>query len=87
MKTTAPKPSHGLVLYQAAACRDAPGEWLVRGVNYAENQEVYVARFAGPDAQGRAEEYAAWKNGIIVRSQANWPGAAKPVGRPANPPG
>jgi hypothetical protein len=71
MKSTAvAKPAQGLVVYQAAACRDAPGEWVVRGVNYTEDRELYIARFAGSGAQGRAEEYASWKNGQIARSTA-----------------
>ncbi len=41
-------------------------EWRVEAVNYPElglggDGEIYVAIFSGPNAEGRAREYAVWK--------------------------
>lgn len=67
------KPTHGLVVYQAAACRDSLTEWEVRGVKYGDvTSEVYTARFSGPGARERAVEYANWKNGTVARATQFW---------------
>jgi len=39
------------------------GAWRVEANAYENEGAVYVAIFSGPDAQKRAEEYAALKNG------------------------
>lgn len=49
--------------YEAQASRDDATEWVVEAINYDGDGEIYVARFSGPIARERAEEYAAWKNG------------------------
>lgn len=40
-----------------------PGDWRVEAIDHEHEGQVYVAIFSGPDAQERAEEYAALKNG------------------------
>jgi hypothetical protein len=38
-------------------------DWVVGAVDYASEGEIYIAIFAGIEAEERAREYAAWKNG------------------------
>jgi len=35
--------------------------WVAEAIG--TDGECYVVRFTGPDAEARAKEYAAWKNG------------------------
>lgn len=49
------------VKYEVRECRQQPGDWAVEAINYAGDGEIYAARFTGPKARERAEEYAAWK--------------------------
>ena len=53
---------------EAAAARtevierqDTPGAWSVEAIDHGSEGEVYLAVFSGPDAQGRAHEYARTK--------------------------
>lgn len=46
--------------------RDAPGTWAVEAIDHGSEGEIYLAVFAGPDAQGRAREYAAMKYHVQV---------------------
>jgi hypothetical protein len=39
------------------------GDWRVEATDFDDEGKVYVTIFSGPDAQERAEEYAALKNG------------------------
>ena len=43
--------------------KDAPGAWTVEAINMAGDGEIYQAIFVGPDARGRAQEYARTKYG------------------------
>jgi hypothetical protein len=38
------------------------GDWRVEAVDFEKEGHVYVTIFSGPQAQERAEEYAALKN-------------------------
>ncbi|MDO9384059.1 MAG: hypothetical protein Q7T86_14490 [Hyphomicrobiaceae bacterium] len=38
---------------------EAPGVWTVEAIG--ADGEIYQATFAGPDAEARTREYAAWK--------------------------
>jgi hypothetical protein len=49
--------------YEAVPDRLAPSDWRVEAIDHESEGECYVAIFAGPDAERRAREYAAWKNG------------------------
>ena len=49
--------------------RDIPGAWAVEAINIDGDGEVYMAVFSGPDARGRAEEYASMKYGDSRASQ------------------
>jgi hypothetical protein len=49
--------------YEAIPDRLAPSDWRVEAIDHESEGERYVAIFAGPEAEGRAREYAAWKNG------------------------
>lgn len=40
----------------------AMDEWAVEAINRDGDGEIYQARFLGPFARQRAEEYAKWKN-------------------------
>lgn len=39
------------------------GDWRVEAIDFDNEGRIYVTTFSGPEAQGRAEEYAALKNG------------------------
>lgn len=46
--------------YELAESRHTHGEWVVEGIDYDGEGEIYVAIFSGPMAKERAEQYAAW---------------------------
>lgn len=48
------------VRFEVAESQHTPGEFVVEAVG--QDGEVYVAIFAGPDAEARAREYADWKS-------------------------
>lgn len=48
--------------YEIAACTGHIDEWRAEASDYPEGL-CYVVTFSGPDSEGRAREYAAWKNG------------------------
>jgi hypothetical protein len=48
--------------YEVKEAKAGSGEFLAIAVNEASHNEIFSALFCGPDAQQRAEEYAAWKN-------------------------
>jgi len=43
--------------------RDTPGAWGVEAIDSANDGEIYMAVFSGPQAKDRAEEYARLKYG------------------------
>jgi hypothetical protein len=45
--------------YEVVKCQDGVDEWRVECIDYDNDGQIYVAYFSGPDAQQRAEEYAA----------------------------
>lgn len=49
-------------LYTTARCAIGTDDWRVEAIDYENEGIVYVTCFSGPDAEERAEEYAAWKN-------------------------
>ena len=40
---------------------EAPGEWAVEALDTDHDGGIDVTIFAGPQAENRAQEYAAWK--------------------------
>jgi hypothetical protein len=52
--------------YPAEVVRDAndPNAWRVEKLDSDDDGSVDVAIFAGPHAEARAREYAAWKYGL-----------------------
>lgn len=48
--------------YEAIADQATPNQWRVEAINHAGEGECFVTIFSGPDAEGRAKEYATWKN-------------------------
>lgn len=48
--------------YDAKADRHVSDEWIVEAIDEEGEGRVYMARFTGPKARERAEEYAEWKN-------------------------
>jgi len=48
--------------YQAIRSKTTPREYVVEAIGL--DGEVYVTIFAGPDAEARASDYAAWKNEV-----------------------
>lgn len=51
--------------YEIRASRDVPDEYRVEAID-ERTGECYVAIFSGPNAKGRAEEYAALKNARVA---------------------
>jgi hypothetical protein len=49
--------------YRVYPAMSRPGDWVAGAVNLPGEGEIFLAIFSGPDAQKRAEEYAAWKSG------------------------
>lgn len=47
-------------------------EWVVEAIDYEDEGQCYVARFSGPNARGRALEYAQWKNDRQVCEALKW---------------
>jgi len=47
--------------FEVTQSAEAIDEWRVEAIDEASEGEVYVTIFSGPEAQVRAEEYAAWK--------------------------
>lgn len=41
--------------------QDTPGAWSVEAIDHGSEGEVYLAVFSGPEAHGRAREYAQMK--------------------------
>jgi hypothetical protein len=39
-----------------------PASWRVEAIDRNGTEQLYLAVFRGPDAAGRAREYADWKN-------------------------
>lgn len=50
--------------------RLSPGNWRVESIAPEGGRVVAVAIFTGPDARKQAEEYAAWKNGLVLADVA-----------------
>jgi hypothetical protein len=49
--------------YETIEDKLQPGDFRVEAINSEGDGEIYTAIFVGPDAEKRAKEYAAWKNG------------------------
>ena len=47
--------------YEVVEDRLSPGDWRVEAIDYQNEGICYVTIFAGPEAEARAREYAAWK--------------------------
>ena len=52
--------------YEVVKSKYAQDTWVVEAINLPGEGEIFAACFDGPDAQQRAEEYAAWKNGDVT---------------------
>ena len=63
------------MIYEVAQDLIDPHNWRVEAIHHDGDGEVYIAIFSGPDAQARAEAYAAWKSVITaeLRYQAITP--------------
>ena len=48
--------------YEVIESRDSLDEWRVEAID--SEGRIFVAIFSGPAAKERANEYAAWKNGV-----------------------
>lgn len=48
----------------------SPGNWRVETISPVDGSVVAIAVFSGLDARRRAEEYAAWKNGLVLAAGA-----------------
>ena len=48
--------------YEAVESKHSPDEWRVEAID--NEGRVFVTIFSGPAAKERANEYAAWKNGV-----------------------
>jgi hypothetical protein len=47
--------------YEVVPDKEVSGSWRVEAIDYQNEGVGYIAIFAGPSAQQRAEEYADWK--------------------------
>jgi hypothetical protein len=50
--------------YKVFASEDFPGEWVVGAIDDASEGEIYIARFSGPKARERAEDYRKWRDTV-----------------------
>lgn len=48
--------------YEVAKSRHTLDEYVVEGIDYGDDGQIYAALFSGPGAKERAEEYAHFKN-------------------------
>jgi hypothetical protein len=46
--------------YEVFPDKDFPSEWRVEAID-AKSGDIFVTVFGSADAEGRAKEYAAWK--------------------------
>jgi hypothetical protein len=46
--------------YEVSPDKDFPSEWRVEAID-AKTGDIFVTVFGSADAEGRAKEYAAWK--------------------------
>lgn len=46
--------------WEVVESRQCPGVWHVEAIDDAGEGEIRMAVFSGPDAEGRARQYAAW---------------------------
>ena len=65
------RPSMSELKYHAFQSTNHIGEWRVEAFEYPEGL-CYVAIFTGPNAEDRAEEYAAWKNYEYPTPEDGW---------------
>lgn len=56
--------------YEVIEDREVRGSWRVEAIDYENEGVGYIAIFAGPSAQERADEYALWKNREKQKNQA-----------------
>jgi hypothetical protein len=68
-ENSAPEPREIIMEWKCFEDKRIPGQWRVEGLDFEDEGNVYVTIFAGPEAQDRAEEYAALKNGQESRLQ------------------
>ena len=55
-----PETKEVLMKWTVAADREFPNDWRVEAIE-EDSGDIFVAVFSGPDAEGRAREYAAWQ--------------------------
>ncbi len=55
--------------YEVVESKNYPDEWRAEAID--SEGRVFVAIFSGPAAKERANEYAAWKNGVQERELAH----------------
>ncbi|MGA2205310.1 MAG: hypothetical protein ABSG10_01130 [Terracidiphilus sp.] len=41
---------------------DKSGDWVVEGINFSGDGEIYTTIFSGASAESRARQYLAWAN-------------------------
>ena len=58
----------GSMQWECIEDKHNPGDWRVEAIDHDNGGQVYVTIFSGPEAQERAEEYAALKNGQESRA-------------------
>lgn len=55
--------------YEAFEDQVTRDSWRVEAIDFDSEGECYVAIFSGPGAEGRAREYASWKNSHVEGSK------------------
>lgn len=69
-----------MMKYEAAERRGSrfpDSEWIVEAIDHASEGEIYAASLEGHNAEGRAREYADWKNS---GAGYDWSAASAPAG-------
>ena len=46
--------------WEVAARENGSGDWVVEGINFSGDGEIYVTLFSGPDSEKRAKDYLAF---------------------------
>lgn len=49
--------------YECVQDSNDPESWRAEAIDHGSEGECYVVIFSGPNAEARAREYTAWKNG------------------------
>jgi hypothetical protein len=64
---SASHPKEAGMHYEVVESKQYPGHWHVEAID--GDGRIFVAIFSGPNAVGRAREYAGWKNSVLAPAE------------------